>query len=76
MQSNDQLEQVVLAPLRQLSPEQQQEVLDFTEFLRQKKSACPPRPRLHRHPPPHQNPPPKCEYPPAFPESFQILFVL
>ncbi len=43
MQSNDQLEQVVLATLRQLSPEQQQEVLDFTEFLRQKKSACPPR---------------------------------
>jgi Protein of unknown function (DUF2281) len=36
MQSSAQVEQVVVATLRQLSPEQQQEVLDFTEFLRQK----------------------------------------
>jgi hypothetical protein len=36
MQSSAQVEQVVVATLRQLSPEQQKEVLDFTEFLRQK----------------------------------------
>jgi hypothetical protein len=35
MQSSAQVEQVVVATLRQLSPEQQQEVLDFTEFWHQ-----------------------------------------
>jgi hypothetical protein len=36
MHSSEPIEQVVLANLRQLSPSQQQEVLDFTEFLRRK----------------------------------------
>jgi Protein of unknown function (DUF2281) len=43
MQSSAQVEQVVVATLRQLSPEQQQEVLDFTEFLRQKQPKSLPR---------------------------------
>jgi hypothetical protein len=36
MQSAAQLEQTILENLRQLPPDKQQEVLDFTEFLRQK----------------------------------------
>jgi hypothetical protein len=43
MQSSAQVEPVVIATLRQLSPEYQQEVLDFTEFLRQKQPKSPPR---------------------------------
>jgi Protein of unknown function (DUF2281) len=43
MQSTVNLEQVILETLRQLPPERQQEVLDFTEFLRQKNH--PKRPR-------------------------------
>jgi hypothetical protein len=35
------LEQIVLENLRQLPPDKQQEVLDFTEFLRQKMTAKP-----------------------------------
>jgi hypothetical protein len=36
MQTTIDYEQIVLNNLRQLSPIQQQEVVDFTEFLRQK----------------------------------------
>jgi Protein of unknown function (DUF2281) len=36
MQSIANLEQSILENLRQLPPEKQQEVLDFSEFLRQK----------------------------------------
>jgi hypothetical protein len=39
MQSTANLEQVILETLRQLSPDKQQQVLDFTEFLRQKAEA-------------------------------------
>ncbi len=36
MQNTTNIEQIILTNLRQLPPEKQQEVLDFTEFLRQK----------------------------------------
>ena len=36
MQSAANLEHIILENLRQLPPDKQQEVLDFTEFLRQK----------------------------------------
>ncbi|MCU0565277.1 MAG: DUF2281 domain-containing protein [Oculatellaceae cyanobacterium Prado106] len=36
MQSTPNLERSILENLRQLSPAQQQQVLDFTEFLRNK----------------------------------------
>ena len=36
MQTTIEYEQIILSKLRQLSPTQQQEVLNFTEFLRQK----------------------------------------
>ncbi|MBA3922192.1 MAG: DUF2281 domain-containing protein [Nostocaceae cyanobacterium] len=36
MQNIANIEQIILKNLRQLPPEKQQEVLDFTEFLRQK----------------------------------------
>jgi hypothetical protein len=36
MQTKIDYEQIILSNLRQLSPTQQQEVLNFTEFLRQK----------------------------------------
>jgi len=36
MQNTANIEQIILKNLRQLPPEKQQEVLDFTEFLRQK----------------------------------------
>jgi hypothetical protein len=36
MQSSTNLEEIILENLRQLPPDKQQEVLDFTEFLRQK----------------------------------------
>ncbi|WP_310487140.1 hypothetical protein [Chamaesiphon sp. VAR_69_metabat_338] len=39
-------EQIILNNLRQLSPTQQQEVLNFTEFLRQKFAIVLPEPRL------------------------------
>jgi Protein of unknown function (DUF2281) len=39
-------EQIILNNLRQLSPSQQQEVLNFTEFLRQKFATVPPETRL------------------------------
>lgn len=44
MQSLANLEQTLLEHLRELTPEKQQEVLDFAEFLRQKTSDR--RPRL------------------------------
>lgn len=36
MHSSANLEEIILENLRQLPPDKQQEVLDFTEFLRQK----------------------------------------
>jgi len=50
MQSALNLEQIILANLRQLPPEKQQEVLDFTEFLRYKttKNATHPKPSLRQ----------------------------
>lgn len=36
MQTTIEYEQIILSKLRQLSPTQQQEVLNFTEFLQQK----------------------------------------
>lgn len=45
MQSAADLEQVILENLRQLPSEKQQEVLDFTEFLRHKTTAH----RSHRN---------------------------
>ncbi|WP_088891251.1 DUF2281 domain-containing protein [Leptolyngbya ohadii] len=36
MQSSVNLEEIILENLRQLPPDKQQEVLDFTEFLRQR----------------------------------------
>lgn len=44
MLSTAHLEQTLLDHLRQLPPEQQQEVLDFAEFLRQKISTPPASP--------------------------------
>jgi hypothetical protein len=43
MQTTFNLEQAILENFRLLSPEKQQEVLDFTEFLRQKTAAKHPR---------------------------------
>lgn len=39
MQTTIEYEQIILSKLRQLSPTQQQEVLNFTEFLRQKSTS-------------------------------------
>jgi Protein of unknown function (DUF2281) len=46
MQTIASLEQSILENLRQLPPEKQQEVLDFSEFLRQKTVAKQPRHNL------------------------------
>ncbi|APB34841.1 hypothetical protein GlitD10_2504 [Gloeomargarita lithophora Alchichica-D10] len=43
MTSTAPLEQAILAHLRQLPPEKQQEVLDFAEFLHQKTTTRSPR---------------------------------
>ncbi|HEY5138676.1 MAG TPA: DUF2281 domain-containing protein [Methylococcales bacterium] len=43
MQTTFNLEQAILENFRLLPPEKQQEVLDFTEFLRQKTTAKRPR---------------------------------
>jgi Protein of unknown function (DUF2281) len=43
MQTTFNLEQAILKNFRLLSPEKQQEVLDFTEFLRQKTTSKRPR---------------------------------
>lgn len=50
MQSAVNLEQTILENLRQLPPDKQQEVLDFTEFLRQKVAPKPssPQPSLRQ----------------------------
>ena len=39
MQTTIEYEQIILSKLRQLSPTQQQEVLNFTEFLHQKSTS-------------------------------------
>jgi len=41
------IEQAVVENLKQLSLVQQQEVLDFSEFLKQKTSSLPPSPNSH-----------------------------
>ncbi len=46
MQNTASVEQIILKNLRQLPPEKQQEVLDFTEFLRQK--LAPSKPSLRQ----------------------------